>query len=181
MNRRVGPVAGGGSQRWIVLQIVRPGIGVATIIGCHEARGLGATKQIDADAGIRENGVAENGVVDVRGGCDLYSLTIATAWRNTVEGDNVALSSARAANGVANAAVAGVINYGNSRPVIAQRLSACHIRANEVALDEIARAAGHIHTIDAITRDQIPRRRARRSCGSADDIVVCRDRDAETP
>ena len=79
------------------------------------------------------------------------------------------------------AGVAAVINYDNAHLVIAQRLSACDIRPDNVALDEIARPAAHVHTIEAIARDQIPRWRAGRSCQSADDIVVCRDRDARTP
>ena len=78
------------------------------------------------------------------------------------------------------AGVAAVINYQNAVLVIAQRLSAGDIRPDNIALDEIARPAGHVHTIKAIARDQIPRWCAGRSGQSADDTVACRDRDAVT-
>jgi hypothetical protein len=184
LDSGVAATADSGGKHGIILQIVWAAIDVATIIGCHAARGLGATNQINADADVRENGVTENGVVDVRvEGCDLYSAGESTvAPSRTVEGDDVALPSARAANGVVVAGVAAVIRHINGEVVIAQRLSACDIRADNVALDKIARRAGHQHTSPAIGRDQIPRRRAGRSCQSADDIVACiRDRDAVSP
>jgi hypothetical protein len=48
------------------LQIVRPGIDIAIVIGL-DAVGVAVKLQIDPEAGVRENGVAEDRVVD-RGG-----------------------------------------------------------------------------------------------------------------
>src|SRR4029077_15857505 len=154
---------------------------IAVMIGRDTAPGIAGGLQIDAEAGVREDGVAENGVVDVPGVYpDAYSGTKAIAG-STVEGDDVARAGDHAAHGVVVAGGAAVINYVNAHLWISRRLSACDIRADNVALDEIARPTGHVHTIDTIARDQIPRRRAGRSCQSADDVFIRIDRDAQTP
>src|SRR4029077_6076276 len=152
------------------------------IVGVVNAIGRAGDLQLDAEAEIRENGVAENGVVDVPvpGVCsDHYSVTKEIARPIAVEGDDVARAGGRAANGVVVAGVAAGINYQNALLVIAQRLSACEIGADDVALDEIARRAGHFHTSPRVTaRDHIPRRRAGSSCQSADDSAGAKEVDA---
>jgi len=118
LNGGVAPVTTGGRQHRIVLQVIKPGIAIAMVIGCHAARVFGATNEIDADADVRENRVAENGVVDA--GSDLYSAGESTITPSrTVEGDDVARASGRAAYGVVVAGVAAVINYINGEVVIA--------------------------------------------------------------
>src|SRR5436309_12689602 len=47
----------------IILQIVWPGIDIAIVIGLDAVR-VAVNLQIDPEAGVRENGVAEHGVAD---------------------------------------------------------------------------------------------------------------------
>jgi len=51
---------------WIILQIVWARIDIAIVIGL-DAVGVAVKLQIDPEAGVRENGVAEDGVVDGAG------------------------------------------------------------------------------------------------------------------
>src|SRR5712692_2776648 len=102
------------------------------IVRRDTAPGIVGRLQIDAETGMREDGVAENGVVDVPGVyLDGYSGTKAIA-RSTIEGDDVARAGGRATNGVVVAGVAAVINHENAHLVIAQRVSACDIRPGNV-------------------------------------------------
>jgi hypothetical protein len=49
------------------LQIICASIDIAMIVGVVNAIGRACDLQLDAKAEIRENGVAENGVIDVPG------------------------------------------------------------------------------------------------------------------
>ena len=80
------------------MQIIRPGIHIAIVIGL-DAVGVAVKLQIDPEAGVRENGVAENGVVDGGGVMHPDSGARGITHRSAaaIEGDDVALPSARAA------------------------------------------------------------------------------------
>ena len=83
------------------MQIIRTGIGIAIVIGLDAVR-VAVKLQIDPEAGIRENGVAEQGVVDGAGVMHPNSGARGTTHRSAaVEGDDVARACVRAAYGVA--------------------------------------------------------------------------------
>jgi hypothetical protein len=96
---------------WVILQMIWASDIIAVMIGRDIATGIAGGLQIDAEAGIREDGVPENGVVNVPGVWpDGYSGTKEIAC-SAVEGDDVACAGDRAANGIVVAGVAAVINY----------------------------------------------------------------------
>ena len=85
----------------IILQIVRPSIDIAIVIGL-DAVGVAVKLQIDPEAGVRENGISKDGVVYGGGVMHPDSGTRGTTHRRaaSVEGDDVARASGRAADGV---------------------------------------------------------------------------------
>ncbi len=89
----------------IILQIVRPGIGIAIVIGL-DAVGIAVKLQIDPEAGVRENGISKDGVVDGGGVMHPESGKKGITHRSiaAVEGDDVARACVRAADGVIVAA-----------------------------------------------------------------------------
>ena len=86
----------------IILQIVWPGIGIAIVIGL-DAVGVAVKLQIDPEAGVRENGISKDGVVDGGGVMHPDSGKKGITHRSiaAVEGDDVARACVRAAYGVA--------------------------------------------------------------------------------
>src|ERR1043166_4454880 len=63
LNVSAGTTTDRGCEHGIILQIIRPGIEIAIVIRV-DAVGVAVKLQVDPEAGIRENGVAKNGVVD---------------------------------------------------------------------------------------------------------------------
>src|SRR6516164_2608522 len=89
--------------------------------------------QIDSEAGIRENGIAQQGVVDGRGVMHPDSGkkgTTAHQIGSAVEGDDVASTCCGATYRIAGS----VADEDAAR--IAQWLCACDIRPDDIALDE---------------------------------------------
>jgi len=114
----------------IILQIVWAGDIVAVVICCDAARTIEGNDQIDAKAAIREDGVTQDGVVNRAVATDNYA-GVTYAALTAVEGDDVTRTRDRAAH--------GCIMTGNEDAlVVAQRLCACDIRADDVALNKCA-------------------------------------------
>ena len=149
------------------MQTIRPSIDIAIVIG-FDTVWVAVKHQIDPEAGVRENLVADQRVVDGGSVMHLDSGVTGIAHRRAaaVEGDDVARVRVGAAH--------GVVMTANEDPArVAQRLCACDIGANDVTLDEIA--GGVLckdHTCVAIVaRDQIPGRRAWSGCQAADNAI----------
>jgi hypothetical protein len=101
LNGRATAATMGRGEHWIVLQIIRAGVGIAVVIGCHAARVFGATNKIDSETAVREDGIAENGVVDRGdGGVSDHYPGVIHITRAAVKGDDVARANGRAANGI---------------------------------------------------------------------------------
>ncbi len=155
-------------NHWIILQVVWAGIDIAIVIGL-DAVGVAVKLQIDPEAGIRENGVAEDGVVGGSGVMHPDSGEKGTTHRSApaVEGDDVARVRVGAAYGIVM-----TVNGDPARGV-AQRLCACDIGADYVTLDKVAGGVlSEDHTRVAIVAgDEITGRRPRSGCQPADYIT----------
>src|SRR5262249_15822858 len=148
------------------LQVIRSGIDIAIVIGL-DAIGIAVELQIDAEAGVREDRVAKNGVVNRAGVMHKDSCDTGVTHRSAaaIEGYDVARVSVRAADGV-------VVTIDQDAARIAQGLCASNIGANNVALDEVA---GGVLSDDytkvasaGVGGDQIAGWRTRSSCQTAD-------------
>ena len=152
----------------IVLQTIRPGAGIAMDDGLHTV-GVAVKLQVDPEAGVRENGVAEDCVVD--GGVVMHPDSgekgITHRSAAAVEGDDVA----RVGGGAAYRIVVTVNNDPARR--VGQRLSAGDVGADNIALDEVAGAAGSEDNtgVASIAGDQIAGRCTRSSCQAADEVI----------
>src|SRR5262249_36181988 len=153
----------------MVLQIIRPGARITMDNGL-DAVGVAVILQIDPEAGIRENGVAEQRVVD--GGGVMHpdsgkKGTTAHQIASAVEGDDVASTCCGATYRIAGS----VADEEAAR--IAQWLCACDIRPDDVAREGGAGGAGpedHPSFAD-VARDQIAGRCTGSSRQPADDVI----------
>jgi len=148
------------------LQIIRPGIDIAIVVGGDAAIAIEGKGQIDADTAIRENGVAEDGIVD--GSVASYNHPGAIYITLTaIEGDDVTrVSSATPHRRVVTRNV-------NPRPGVSQWLCPADVSANNVPLNQSVRCRGseNVQTNAAIAGDQITGRRAGSSYQPADDVI----------
>jgi len=156
------------------LQIIRPSIDVAIVIGLDAVR-VAVKLQIDPEAGVRENGVAEQGVVDGAGVVhpDSGEKGITVRSAPAIKGDDVARVRVRPAHGIV------VTVNGDPTGGVAQRLCACDIGADDVTLDEVARGilSEGQGRVAIVARNKIAGRRAGSGCQSAE--VATRDASIE--
>ena len=113
------------------MKIIRPGIHIAIVIRL-DAIGVAIKLQIDPEADVRENGVAQQGVVNGGGVMHPDPGAKGITGYAAVEGDNVARVRVGAPHGV-------VVPVNENSARVAQRLCACDIGADDVALDEVVR------------------------------------------
>jgi hypothetical protein len=112
------------------LQIVWPGIDIAIVIGLDAVR-VAVKLQIDPEAGVREDGISKDRVVDGRRVMHPDSGIEGTTHGSAaaVESDDVPRAGVGAADGVI-----GPVNLNTARKV-RQRLSAGNVGADDVAFD----------------------------------------------
>ena len=113
----------------IILQIVWTEVGIAVVIGCDAARAIEWDRQIDPETAIGKNGVTQDTIAGRNAAAYYYSGVIYIA-RCTIKRDDIARARLRAAYRRARSA-----KNADARR-ISQRVRACNVGTNGVALDD---------------------------------------------